>query len=232
MAYARARTVKPWLAATMTASLPQRGDVVYAFSTPILMRSLPDSARLNAELQELVLAKERESKGVTKSNSGGWQSEQGLFHWQNPAIAELQQRVRQATVDITSNTCGEALQGLAVDMHINGWANVSRDRSYNRVHAHSDCTWSGVYYLSVGEPEPGVSDNGSIEFLDLHMAAQSGPAQLPGRPYRRPDESAARARADGHVPELALPLGASVPGHRGAHLDRLQRHATLPAGRR
>jgi len=167
----------------MTLALPQQGDVFYAFSTPILIRTWPDSGPFNAELQELVLARERESQGVVKSNLGGWQSEQGLFHWQHPAIAELQQRVREATVEITSKTCRESLQGLAVDMHVNGWANVSRDRSYNRIHAHSDCTWSGVYYVSVGEPVSSVPDNGSIEFLDLHMAAQSGHGQLPGRPF-------------------------------------------------
>lgn len=167
----------------MTLSLPQQGNIFYAFSTPILMRTWPDSAQLNASLQELVLAKERDSKGVTKSNLGGWQSEQGLFHWQHPAIAELQRRVREATIEITGKTCREALQGLSEDLHVNGWANVSRDRSYNRIHAHSECTWSGVYYVSVGEPDPNVLDNGSIEFLDLQMAVHGGHAQLPGRPF-------------------------------------------------
>ena len=165
----------------MTSPLPQRGNVSYAFSTPILMQVWPESTQLNAELQELVLARERADKGVIKSNLGGWQSEQGLFHWQHPAIAVLQQRVREATIEITSQTCGQALQGLAMDMHVNGWANVSRDRSYNRIHAHSECTWSGVYYVSTGEPDPAVTDNGAIEFFNAGLTAHGG--VLPGRPF-------------------------------------------------
>lgn len=168
----------------MTPTLPQLGDVFYGFPTPILMRVVPELARLNAGLQELALAKESADQGVIKSNSGGWQSDQGLFEWQHPAIAELQRRVSEATVEITGKTCGQAVQGLTMDMHLNGWVNVSRDRSYNRIHTHPDCTWSGVYYVSVGEPETGVSDNGSIEFLDPRMAVHGGP--LPGRPFGGP----------------------------------------------
>jgi uncharacterized protein (TIGR02466 family) len=168
----------------MTTSMPQLGDVFYGFSTPILMRPLPDLAQRNVELQELALAKESADKGVVKSNLGGWQSDQGLFQWEHPAIAELRRHIGEAAFEITGRACGQAVQGLTMDMHVNGWINVSRDRSYNRIHTHPDCTWSGVYYVAVGEPEPGIPDNGSIEFLDPRMAVHGGP--LPGRPFGGP----------------------------------------------
>lgn len=161
--------------------LPKLGDVLFAFPTPIFMRQWPDSEALNRALRDLVLAKERDDSGVSRSNAGGWHSDDQLFKWDHPAIAELERRVREAARDITLKTCGQVAREKTMDMEMEGWANVSRDRAYNRIHKHPECTWSGVYYVSLGDGEPGVRDNGSIEFVDPRMAVESG--ALPGQPF-------------------------------------------------
>lgn len=167
----------------MIPTLPKLGDVLFAFPTPIFMRQWPDSAALNQALKELVLGKESAESGVSRSNAGGWHSDDRLFKWEHPAIAELERRVREAARDITLKTCGTAARDwiATVDMELEGWANISRDRNYNRIHKHPECNWSGVYYVSLGEGEKSVKDNGSIEFVDPRMAVESGP--LPGQPF-------------------------------------------------
>ena len=111
--------------------LPKLGDVLFAFPTPVLMRQWPDSDALNRALRELVLAKERDDSGVSRSNAGGWHSDDQLFNWDHPGIVELKRRVHEATREITLKTCGQAARDWIadVDMELEGWANVSRDRA-------------------------------------------------------------------------------------------------------
>jgi uncharacterized protein (TIGR02466 family) len=165
----------------MTPHLPMSGNVLLAFTTPILARHWPDSEDLNRQLRELVLAKESADPGVAKSNAGGWHSGEDLFDWGGPAIAELHRRVGEATQELTTRACGDAVTGVQADVGITGWANVSRDRAYNDIHNHPDCTWSGVYYVTLGERDESVPNNAIIEFLDPRMGVDW--AQLPGQPF-------------------------------------------------
>ena len=162
-------------------NLPMAGNVLLAFPTPIFIRHWPDSEQLNRDLQALVLEKERADAGVNKSNFGGWHSDEDLFEWGGPAIDALRQRVGAATQEITSKACGTAIEGLKAELAITGWANVSRDRAYNGLHNHPDCTWSGVYYVTLGERDMSDPRNGIIEFLDPRMGVNW--AQLPGQPF-------------------------------------------------
>lgn len=161
--------------------LPMAGNVLLSFPTPVFIRHWPDSDNLNRELHALVLEKERASAGVNKSNFGGWHSDEDLFDWGGPAIAELQRRIGEACEEITTTACGEAVKGLNAEMRITGWANVSRDGAYNGIHNHPDCTWSGSYYVTLGERDMTDPRNGVIEFLDPRMGVNW--AQLPGQPF-------------------------------------------------
>lgn len=166
----------------MNPHVPMDGDVLLAFSTPIFARQWPNSEALNRDLQALVLEKERSSPGANKSNIGGWHSEDDLFQWGGPAIEELRRRVVEACEVITRKACGEAVKGLGAQMRIDGWANVSRERAYNGIHNHPYCTWSGVYYVSLGErDQTGGPYNGVIEFPDPRLGVNW--AQLPGQPF-------------------------------------------------
>jgi uncharacterized protein (TIGR02466 family) len=162
--------------------LPMVGDVLLSFPTPIFVRHWPESEEMNRELHRLVLAKRDQIAGMDKSNFGGaWHSEEDLFEWGGPAIAELQRRVVDGAQAITSVACGEAVKGLEADFRVTGWANLLRDRGYNGIHNHPDCTWSGAYYVTLGERAQGDPRNGVIEFLDPRMGVNW--VQLPGQPF-------------------------------------------------
>ncbi len=165
----------------MIPQLPMAGHVLLGFPTPILVRHWPGSEPLNRELHALVLEKERAQASVGKSNFGGWHSDEDLFEWGGPAIEELKERVGQACQEITSQACGEAVKGLSAEMRVTGWANLARDRAYNGIHNHPDCTWSGAYYVSLGERIGDDPLNGIIEFLDPRMGVNW--VQLPGQPF-------------------------------------------------
>lgn len=161
--------------------VPMDGDVLLAFATPIFARHWPNSEALNRELRALVLEKERGSPGAAKSNIGGWHSDEDLFQWGGPAIEELRQRVAEACQIITRKTCGEALKGLTAEIRLDGWANVSRDRNYNGLHNHPHCTWSGVYYVSLGERDQSGPYNGVIEFPDPRLGVNW--VSIPGQAF-------------------------------------------------
>ncbi len=155
-----------------------REDVVRAFATPIYRRRWPDSAALNARLRELVLARRAAAASTRRSNVGGWQSSHDLMSWGGPEIAELGRRLNEAF-----GACMEAEIGtraFTCKLAVTAWANVNGDGDYNRHHTHAGNHWSAVYYVDLGAPDPAVSPNGAIEFLDPRPAV--GVYDLPGAP--------------------------------------------------
>jgi hypothetical protein len=48
-----------------------RNHLMMAFATPVVAYPWPESDSLNRELAELVLAAERKSEGISRSNVGG-----------------------------------------------------------------------------------------------------------------------------------------------------------------
>ncbi|MBM3538573.1 MAG: hypothetical protein FJX55_12155 [Alphaproteobacteria bacterium] len=159
-------------------TIPNQGNVLLTFVTPVLVRRWPDAADLNRRLREVILAAESRDPGMARSNVGGWHSNDDFFSWEDPAIGELRARVAEGTREITLHICGEGLKGRDAEVAISGWANVSRDRAYNRPHDHLRYTWSGVYYVTLGEQEPELENNGAIEFLDPRLGVDF--SNLPG----------------------------------------------------
>jgi uncharacterized protein (TIGR02466 family) len=142
------------------------GNLLMTFVTPLLKRQWPDSHDLNRRLRDAILENEQHDTGLSRSNVGGWHSKEELFRWKDPAIGELFQRIQEATQEATSRFCGDAVKGTSPEMTVSGWANVSRDGHYNSIHNHVGYTWSGVYYVALGDSDPQAPSSGIIEFVD------------------------------------------------------------------
>lgn len=54
--------------------MPIAFETIPAFSTPILLVDVPDAAAMNAELADVLLAREKEKSSTSHSTLGGWQS--------------------------------------------------------------------------------------------------------------------------------------------------------------
>jgi uncharacterized protein (TIGR02466 family) len=143
-----------------------REHTTMTFATPVVSYPWPDSEQLNQELKAVILANEEKSRGIVKSNIGGWHSDMGIFSWDAPCIRTIQERVHQAAVECTRSMIVRRKVKFRVRYRLDGWANVVRSGDYHTPHNHPNNLWSGVYYITVGEPESGRRKNGQLELLD------------------------------------------------------------------
>lgn len=121
-----------------------------------------DRASFNARM--LALANQMRKKdpaGVANTNVQGWQSPNILQDLQE--FEEMNRRILQVCQRI-----GES-QHFSPDIvyQHQAWVNISPPGASNSVHYHANCHFSGVYYISLQEPECG-----SIFFRDPRVASR------------------------------------------------------------
>jgi uncharacterized protein (TIGR02466 family) len=146
--------------------LSLRNHLIMAFATPVVAYPWPESDALNQELAELVLAGERQSGGIGRSNVGGWHSATDFLDWDAAPIRTLRLRIVRMTIAITRAITLTRTAPRTFNAGIDGWANVSRHGQYNAIHNHPNCLWSGTYYVCAGEPDPDTEFNGRLELID------------------------------------------------------------------
>lgn len=166
----------------------QRGTVLpdglhSAFPTPLLVKRYRDSAELNNRLLEHIAAREANEATRGLSNVGGWHSPPDLLEAHDPAILELRERISACTKKMLVLTRHKHPTEDQV-MRISAWANVARAGAYNSVHNHTPAVFSGVYYVSTGDPAPEDSREGLIEFIDPRPGPHGGP--LPTHVFHAP----------------------------------------------
>ena len=147
--------------------------VTLLYSTPLLRHTVAEAGQINPGLARAILAREQQDGGVRVSNTGGWQSGTDFLDAALPELATLKKAIAETlkTIVALSPELG-AMPAGSRQVALHGWANVNRDSHYNRLHTHPGSHWSGVYYVSTGEPDPARPQNGVIEFHDpRHISA-------------------------------------------------------------
>ena len=156
----------------MEAHYPGKGAVSFAFPTPVLQKQFDDTADINTVLLRLVL--EREADAVPAGQSAEtWHSADDLFEWPDPAIASFRGYVADGISEI-SQFCidGQLDEPVDIQMDAGAWVNLCRDGGYTRTHNNPDNTWSGVYFVALGEPHPDApAEAGTLEILDPRVGA-------------------------------------------------------------
>lgn len=171
----------------MTAPEPRGtvlGDGLHsAFPTPLLVKRYGDDDGLNGRLLEHIAGREANEATVGLSNVGGWHSPADLIEAHEPAIIELRDRISACIRKMVTST---RHKGPAEDQSIRiaAWANVARAGSYNAIHNHTPALFSGVYYVTTGDPAPEGSRDGLIEFVDPRPGPHGGP--LPTHAFNAP----------------------------------------------
>ncbi|MBK18895.1 MAG: hypothetical protein CMM52_08685 [Rhodospirillaceae bacterium] len=169
----------------MLTKYPGAGNVSFAFPTPLYQRVMPGYETVNPELTRIILEHEKESVSLGRSNVGGWHSGDDLLEWPYPEIDALKGWIGEAVGEITNMEMeGRLSQDHDVNMDGGAWVNLCRNGDYNTIHNHPACSWSGVYYVSLGNRDPSAPEQtGQIEFLDPRMGATAvglnGPDSLP-----------------------------------------------------
>jgi uncharacterized protein (TIGR02466 family) len=138
-------------------------ETVAAFTTPILLVDVPDAEAMNAELADVLLAREKEMSSKSHSTLGGWQSTWDIDTWAGAGTGRLltiaSTIANQATVDRDGKP-------VSISWRWNIWANINRCGHGNELHSHPGSFWSGVYYVDDGGAFDDPSSGGEIEFLD------------------------------------------------------------------
>lgn len=166
----------------MSLHVPLGQDISLAFGVPLLVQQMPEAEKINPGLARLILAREQQSVGVRKSNSGGWHSEETLMSWPEPEIATLRGWFDSAIQRICALPFAQRGRPT-IAYRATGWANVNRHGHYNNLHIHAGSHWAIVYYVTAGEEEPGHPLNGRLELRDPRPSAAH--VRLPGFMFGR-----------------------------------------------
>tara|TARA_R110000868_G_scaffold7354_10_gene40047 strand:- start:10267 stop:10938 length:672 start_codon:yes stop_codon:yes gene_type:complete len=159
-----------------------QGTIRGLFPTPVVECMMPDAPALNAELKQVILAREKADKGTQHSNLGGWQSDWEFESWGGPAVTTLLDASRTMASQLTCDRMGRP---VPLTWLTNCWANVNRDGHGNEFHTHPGAYWSASYYVDDG----GIGDDpalgGEFEIQDPRgvapaMLAPSLAVAMPG----------------------------------------------------
>jgi len=154
-------------------------DLVLAFPTPIIKKTMPGAAAVNRRLSEIVLERAGRDQGASRSNQGGWHSKGDLLDWPYPEIDQLKRWIAEAVKAMTAYTTGKP--DVSGNLDIMAWANVNRFGDYNKPHTHPESMWSGVYYVQAGTVPDDRPSSGMIEFVDPRVAVEM--IAVPGGPF-------------------------------------------------
>lgn len=149
-------------------SEPQPLTVLMLFPTPVVVATLQNPEALNAELKRLILARERASESVERSNRGGWQSSWDMHEWGG---APMQEVLTHALAIVNEATVDRAGKRHKLAWRINSWANVNRHGHGNQFHTHPGALWSASYYVDDGGIGSDPSLGGEFEIQDPRGAA-------------------------------------------------------------
>ncbi|MCC7248376.1 MAG: hypothetical protein IT473_07115 [Lysobacter sp.] len=142
-----------------------------AFAVPFGEAHHPEPDALNAKLQALILELEAQGAGyrnpdpVVHQPEGLYESEFEFFGREEPCVQELRQWVWPSLAEFIRSinpTVAENPAGLRIASQT--WFHVTRDGGYFGYHNHPMASWSGVYCVSDGDPDPARSNNGCLVF--------------------------------------------------------------------
>ena len=152
------------------ADMARHGRIESIFPTPIFWYVLKNADALNGQLRDIILERERSTPSVAKSNQGGWQSPPDFFDWNEPAVATLGHYVMGALKIATAGI--HVPPSVKIEYQLYGWAAVNRKGHYNTTHVHPMSTWSGAYYVDVGD-ETSDAPGALVEFPELPAAQRA-----------------------------------------------------------
>jgi uncharacterized protein (TIGR02466 family) len=139
------------------------------FASPVDLYQLSEPAAFNRQLAEDIVRWRASTKGMNKSNLGGWHSSKTIFSRPEPAIRQLCIIIRAALAQSIKRYWPEFL----LDRHelvVEAWANVNGPGAMNMLHNHPNSHLSGCYYVATPETDEPMS--GSLEFINpsgMHM---------------------------------------------------------------
>ena len=155
-------------------------NVFPAFAVPMAERFHPEPAALNAELMQVILALEAQGAGyrnpdpVVHQPDGLFESEFDFFAREEACVQELRGWVWGSLGEFLRNINPDMVEGTrGLRIASQTWFHLTRDGGYFGYHNHPMASWSGVYCVSDGQPDPDYSNNGCLVFPHPQMAVNT-----------------------------------------------------------
>lgn len=137
------------------------------FATPVARLAFPGFEALNAELRQIILAREAAQATTDHSNEGGWQSTDDFASWAGEPGARLLAFAQEMANQLSAvNSPEHGLIEAKLTWTCAAWANINRSGHGNGVHGHPGAYWSAVYYVDDGGRTEDPSLGGELEFVD------------------------------------------------------------------
>lgn len=144
-----------------------QNDMVLAFSSPLLMRELPEGDQMNQVFGSMLKSERMDNPAPSTSSIEGWQSNTDLAVRDLPEIAILRDHIISAVVQLTEADLGQQIEAGACRLMVNAWGNIMDDGHMTDIHNHaSKSDWSGVYYVDAEAGNPDVHMNGFLFLVD------------------------------------------------------------------
>ena len=136
----------------MSLDVPLAPDITLTFGVPVMIHMVPGAAAFNDGLKRIILAREKASESVQRSNRGGWQSSWDMHEWGGAPMQKVLGFARHVADEATVDRAGNRYN---IAWRINSWANVNRTGHGNQFHTHPGALWSATYYVDDG----GIADD-------------------------------------------------------------------------
>jgi len=183
------------------------------FPTPFMALVWPDTASLNDELRDRILAEAALAAGVAKTNVGGWHSEPGQLEFCGNAGRSLIRLMYEMADETTRRVLAEQAQPpRPLRWTLHAWANVNGNGDFNSTHTHPGATWSGTYYIDEGDPPADAVYGTALQLFDPCQGRTNGflPSFTPPHILVRP-QPGLMVLFPSYVPHTVFPHRGSRP---------------------
>ena len=129
------------------------------FPVPVFECQIENHELINTELEKYIYElKKNDPKGVSKSNAGGWHSDDFIIE-DNVPIQNFISKFNNLLPKIFINQMGvdKKLTNIKI---LNMWSVVNGKNTFNMKHNHPNSYFSAAYYIKTNE------DSGHIKFFD------------------------------------------------------------------
>jgi uncharacterized protein (TIGR02466 family) len=148
------------------------------FAVPFYTTVFPNAQGLNGRLEEKLAGWEFHPPKTSRlqpspvPKPGVYESSFDFFHWEDPDVRELAR--------FCLNRVGFLVQNLnhyenrdmeELRFYHHSWFHLTRPGGYTSHHNHPLASWSGVYCVNPGVPDPADHQSGLLRFFDPRMAA-------------------------------------------------------------
>lgn len=151
-----------------------------AFAVPFGDVLHPDGAAMNSGLRSLILGLEsqgdqyRNVDAIVHQPPGLFESRFEFFARPEPAVRQLRMFCWAALGDFIRQLNTALADGTAgLQINSQTWFHVTRNGGHFGYHNHPMASWSGVYCVADGHPDPAIANNGSLVFPHPMPAANS-----------------------------------------------------------